>query len=68
MGVKMNCRIRTKNHETDSKIGFSLKIDFRAVGTHEFHSIACELTKKLRANLRGENMAIMSVLTTFDRR
>ena len=44
MGVKMNFRIITKNHGTDSKIGSTLKIDFRAVGTHESHPTAWELS------------------------
>ena len=29
---------------TESKIGLTLKIDFRAVGTHESHPTAWELT------------------------
>ena len=43
MGVKMNFRIITKNHATDSKIGSPLKIDSRADGTHESHPTAWEL-------------------------
>ena len=43
MDVKMNLRIITKNHEALSKIGFSLKIDFRADWTHESHPTAWEL-------------------------
>ena len=35
MNVKMNLRIITKNHADDSKIGSSLKIDFKAEWTHE---------------------------------
>ena len=35
MDVKMNLRIITKNHADDSKIGSSLKIDFKAEWTHE---------------------------------
>ena len=35
MHVKMNLRIITKNHADDSKIGSSLKIDFKAEWTHE---------------------------------
>ena len=35
MDVKMNLRIITKNHADDSKIGSSLKIDFKAKWTHE---------------------------------
>ena len=31
----MNLRIITKNHADDSKIGFPLKIDFKAEWTHE---------------------------------
>ena len=30
MDVKMNLRIKMKNHAADSKIGSPLKIDFRA--------------------------------------
>ena len=43
MSVKINCRIITKNHAADSKIGSSPKVDFRADGTHESHPIAWEL-------------------------
>ena len=43
MGVKMNFRIITKNHEADSKIGSPSKIDFRADGTQESHPTASEL-------------------------
>ena len=41
--VRMKFRIITKNHATDSKVGFPLKIDFRAVETHEYHPTAWEL-------------------------
>ena len=40
MGVKMNFRIKKKNHASDSKIGSLHKIDFRADGTHESHPTA----------------------------
>ena len=43
MSVKMNFRIITKNYATDSKIGFPLKIDSRAVWTHESHPTAWKL-------------------------
>ena len=43
MNVKMNLRIITKNHAADSKIGFLLKIDFRADWTHESNPTAWEL-------------------------
>ena len=43
--VKMNFRIITKNHAADSEIGCLLKIDFRAVWTHESNPTAWELTK-----------------------
>ena len=45
MGVKMNFRIITKNHEDDSKIGFSPKIDFRADGSQESHPTTWVLTR-----------------------
>ena len=44
MGVKMNFRIITKNHASDSKIRSPHKIDFRADGTQESHPTAWELT------------------------
>ena len=47
MNVKMNLRIITKNHADDSKIGFSLKIDFKAEWTHESMPTAWEL-KRIR--------------------
>ena len=40
MGVKINFRMRTKNHATDLKIRCPQKIDFRADGTHESHPTA----------------------------
>ena len=43
MDVKMNLRIITKNHAEDSKIGPTLKIDFRAEWTHESMPTAWEL-------------------------
>ena len=43
MDVKMNLRIITKNHADDSKIGFPLKIDFKAEWTHESMPTAWEL-------------------------
>ena len=43
MDVKMNLRIITKNLAADSKIGFPLKIDFRADWTHESNPTAWEL-------------------------
>ena len=43
MGVKMNFRIITKNHASDSKIMSPQKIDFRADKTHESHPTAWEL-------------------------
>ena len=39
----MNLRIITKNRADDSKIGFTLKIDFRADWTHESNPTAWEL-------------------------
>ena len=47
MDVKMNLRIITKNHADDSKIGFPLKIDFKAEWTHESMPTAWELIKKI---------------------
>ena len=47
MDVKMNLKIITKNHAADSKIGFPLKIDFRADWTHESIPRAWELTSIL---------------------
>ena len=44
MSVRMNFRIIRKNHQADSKIGSSQKIDFRADGTHEPHPTALELS------------------------
>ena len=41
----MNLRVITKNHAADSKIGFPLKIDFRADWTHESNPTAWELKK-----------------------
>ena len=41
----MNLSIITKNNAANSKIGFSLKIDFRADWTHEFIPTAWELSK-----------------------
>ena len=43
MDVKMNLRIITKNHVDDSKIGSSLKIDFKDEWTHESMQAAWEL-------------------------
>ena len=40
MSVKQNFRIITKNHEADSRIGSSQKIDFKADGTHESYPTA----------------------------
>ena len=40
MGLKMNFTIMMKINATDTKIGSSQKIDFRAVGTHESHPTA----------------------------
>ena len=45
MDVKMNLRIITKNHADDSKIGSSLKIDYKAEWTHESMPTASELKK-----------------------
>ena len=42
----MNLRIITKNHADDSKIGFPLKIDFKAEWTHESMPTAWELIEK----------------------
>ena len=39
----MNLSIITKNNAANSKIGFSLKIDFRADWTHESNPTAWEL-------------------------
>ena len=59
MNVKMNLSIITKNHAADSKIGFSLKIDFRADWTHEsiptawelkFTNYNCSVAKRVRYN------------------
>ena len=41
----MNLRIITKNHADDSKIGFPLKIDFKAKWTHESMPTAWVLNK-----------------------
>ena len=43
MDVKINLRIITKKHATDSKIGSPLKIDFRADWTHDSNPTAWEL-------------------------
>ena len=48
MSIKMNFRVITKNNGAESK-KVPLKIDLRAVGTHEFHPTACELTKNFWA-------------------
>ena len=40
MDVKMNLRIKTKNHAADSKIGSLLKIDCGADWTHESNPTA----------------------------
>ena len=50
MNVKMNLRIITKNHAADSKIGFLLKIVFRADWTHESNPTAWELNTSERKN------------------
>ena len=47
MNFKINLRILTKNHASDSKIRFPQKIDFRADGTHESHPTACELKAQI---------------------
>ena len=39
-GLKMYSRIITKNHQADSKIESSQKIEFRAFGTHESNPTA----------------------------
>ena len=43
MDVKMNLRIIMKNYAADEKIGYPLKIDFRADWTHKFNPTAWEL-------------------------
>ena len=47
MDIKMNLRIRTKNLAAVSKIGFPLKIDFRADWTHESYPTAWELNEEM---------------------
>ena len=44
MDVKLNFSTTTKNHSADSIIGSQKKNDFRAVGLHESHPTAWELT------------------------
>ena len=44
LSVKKDFRIITNNNAADSKIGSSLKINFRADQTHESHSTAWEST------------------------
>ena len=51
MDVKMNLRIIMKNHADDSKIGFPLKIDFKAEWTHESMPTAWELNIGNFANI-----------------
>ena len=53
MDVKNKFRIITKNHEGDSKIRFTQKIDFRDVGTHMSHPTAWELKKVFNLTLQG---------------
>ena len=43
MDVKMNLRMKAKNHAVDSKIGSTLKIVFRAGWTHGSISTAWDL-------------------------
>ena len=49
----MNLRIITKNLAADSKIGSSLKIDFRADCTHESNPTAWELNFYFSAYVVG---------------
>ena len=51
MDVKMNLRMITKNHAAVSKIGFPLRIDFRADWTHEFIPTAWELLFLIKKNM-----------------
>ena len=44
----------TKNHPADSKIGYPLKIDYRADWTHESNPTACEL--KLNKGLKWPSL------------
>ena len=53
MDVKMNLRVKTKNHAADSKIGSPNKINFRADWTHQSNPTAW----KLRTNLDHRNFA-----------
>ena len=47
--VKMNLRIRTESHAVDSKIGSSLKIDFKTDWTNESNPTAWELIFNLNS-------------------
>ena len=49
----MNLRIMTKNHAADSKMGSTLKIDFRADWTDECIPTAWELKFKLNSQVVG---------------
>ena len=55
MDVKMNLRIITKNHADDSKIGFPLKIDFKAKWTHESMPTAWVLTYIVKNDQNAKN-------------
>ena len=59
MGYLMNLRIRTKNHETDSKIGSTPKIDFRADWTQKSHPRGWELnvSQSKRPYVKMKNFA-----------
>ena len=51
MAVKLNFSLTTKNHSADSKKGSQEKNDFRAVGPHESHPTAWELTLSIIVDL-----------------
>ena len=60
MGVKMNFRIITKNHEADWKIGSRQKIDLRADWTHDSLGVIAWICmnqpRKTQANERAHTV------------
>ena len=61
----MNLRIITKNHADDSKIGFPLKIDFKAEWTHESMPTAWELIKSTQLTQPMSSKAPKKDFTTI---
>ena len=62
----MNLRIITQNQPADSKIGFPLKIDFRADWTHESNSTAWELNTEQICLLRSKRSISFSDFFYFE--